>query len=170
MKACIKATNGIGRAAWVGGLALVLSNCYETVGGDRVQPFAPSSNPAEQARGKIQQNCAYEPATYFGVGTGHLQERCACYAAGVVKLMSKEELDYYSNYGLIPTLSKDKIRRREKTLRGGRRCPGVGWQVNQAENRKGGLELWRDERAIRITVGARDHDPLAVDREPALGE
>ncbi len=99
-------TRRIARIAWAGSLAL--SGCYETVGGDRTQPFAATSNPVEQARGKIQQTCAYEPASYFGVGVTNVQERCACYAAGVVKLMSKDELDYYANYGLIPTFSKDK--------------------------------------------------------------
>jgi hypothetical protein len=98
----------IARVAWAGWLTLALSGCYETVGGDRTQPFTATANPVEQARGKIQQTCAYEPASYFGVGATNVQERCACYAAGVVKLMSKDELDYYANYGLIPTLSKDK--------------------------------------------------------------
>jgi hypothetical protein len=103
----IKATRKIAFATWAG--ALALSGCYETVGGDRTQPFAATaSNLADQARGKIEQTCAYEPATYFGVGTTRMQERCACYAVGVVKLMSKEELDYYAAYGLIPTLSRDK--------------------------------------------------------------
>ena len=103
----IKKTRKIAFAAWAG--ALALCGCYETVGGDRTQPFAAApSNLADQARGKIEQTCAYEPATYFGVGTTRVQERCACYAAGVVKLMSKEELDYYAAYGLIPTLSRDK--------------------------------------------------------------
>jgi hypothetical protein len=103
-----KTTRRIARAAWAASLVLALSGCYETVGGDRTQPFAATSNLTEQARGKIQQTCAYEPASYFGVGTTNVQERCACYATGVVKLMSKEELDYYAAYGLIPTLSKDK--------------------------------------------------------------
>ena len=99
---------GAGHAVGASLLVLALGGCYETVGSDRVQPFAPTSNPAEQARGKIQQTCLYEPAKYFGVGTGNSQARCACYAAGVVKLMSNDEIDYYANYGLIPTLSKDK--------------------------------------------------------------
>jgi hypothetical protein len=104
----ITTTTGIARAALAGLLMLLLPGCYETVGGDRTQPFAATSNLPDQARTKIQQTCAYEPANYFGVGTSNMQERCACYAAGVVKLMSKEELDYFANYGLIPTLSKDK--------------------------------------------------------------
>jgi hypothetical protein len=103
-----KTTRKIVRFARAGLLVLALSGCYETVGGDRTQPFAATSNLTEQARGKIQQTCAYEPAKYFGVGTTNTQERCACYASGVVKLMSKDELDYYASYGLIPTLSKDK--------------------------------------------------------------
>jgi hypothetical protein len=110
---------GAGHAVGASLLVLALGGCYETVGSDRVQPFAPTSNPAEQARGKIQQTCAYEPATYFGVGTGNVEARCACYAAGVVKLMSKEELDYYSNYGLIPTLSKDKYEDVKKSCAAG---------------------------------------------------
>ncbi len=109
MKAHItKITTKIARLAWASGFALALSGCYETVGGDRTQSFAATSNPMEQARGKIQQTCAYEPANYFSVGASNMQERCACYASGVVKLMSKDEVDYYANYGLIPTLSKDK--------------------------------------------------------------
>ena len=108
MKAAAIKPRRIARVACAGGLLLALSGCYETVGGDRTQPFAATSNPVEQARGKIQQTCAYEPASYFGVGAANVQERCGCYAAGVVKLMSKDELDYYANYGLIPTFSKDK--------------------------------------------------------------
>ncbi|HLL27791.1 MAG TPA: hypothetical protein VKT73_09095 [Xanthobacteraceae bacterium] len=95
-------------AVLAGALSVVLHGCYETVGGDRTQSFAATSNLPDRARGKIQETCTYEPANYFGVGSPHMQERCACYAAGVVKIMSKEELDYYATYGLIPTLSKDK--------------------------------------------------------------
>jgi hypothetical protein len=116
----------IARVAWAGGLALALSGCYETVGGDRTQPFAATSNPMEQARGKIQQTCAYEPANYFGVGASNMQERCACYASGVVKLMSKDEIDYYANYGLIPTLSKDKYDDVKKRCAAGTTTPAPG--------------------------------------------
>ena len=116
----------IARVAWAGGLLLALSGCYETVGGDRTQPFAATSNPVEQARGKIQQTCAYEPASYFGVGAANVQERCGCYAAGVVKLMSKDELDYYANYGLIPTLSKDKYGEVKSRCAAGSNAPTPG--------------------------------------------
>jgi hypothetical protein len=105
-------------------VALALAGCNETVGANRTQPFAATSNPMEQARGKIQQTCALEPANYFGVGTGNVQERCACYASGVVKLMNKDELDYYANYGLIPTLSKDKYDEVKKTCVAGNPAPG----------------------------------------------
>jgi len=122
----IKATIGIGRAALAGMLALALCGCLETVGGDRVQPFAANANLAEQARGKIQQTCLYEPAKYFGVGTGNSQARCACYAAGVVKLMSNDEIDYYANYGLIPMLSKDKYEEVKKRCATGGDVPAPG--------------------------------------------
>jgi hypothetical protein len=108
-------------------VSLALSGCYETVGGDRTQPFAAtSSNLPDQARGEIEKTCAYEPAKYFGVGTTKVQERCACYASGVVKLMSKEELDYYASYGLIPTLSKDKYDDVKKRCAAGIDIPAPG--------------------------------------------
>ena len=126
MKAPAIKPRRIARVAWAGGLLLALSGCYETVGGDRTQPFAATANPVEQARGKIQQTCAYEPAGYFGVGAANVQERCGCYAAGVVKLMSKDELDYYANYGLIPTLSKDKYDDVKKRCAAGINAPAPG--------------------------------------------
>jgi hypothetical protein len=125
MKAHIAKTT-LGRLTLAGGLVLALSGCYETVGGDRTQPFAATSNPMEQARGKIQQTCAYEPANYFGVGASNMQERCACYASGVVKLMSKDEIDCYANYGLIPTLSKDKYDDVKKRCAAGTTPPAPG--------------------------------------------
>jgi hypothetical protein len=125
----------LARVALLGGFALALSGCYETVGGDRTQPFAANSNGVEQARVKIQQTCAYEPATYFGVGSSNMQERCACYASGVVKLMSKEELDYYANYGLIPTLSKDKYNEVKNRCAAGTATPAPG---DKPQKQKGG--------------------------------
>jgi hypothetical protein len=134
MKAHIAKTT-LGRLALAGGLVLALSGCYETVGGDRTQPFAATSNPMEQARGKIQQTCAYEPANYFGVGASNMQERCPCYASGVVKLMSKDEIDYYANYGLIPTLSKDKYDEVKKRCAVGTTPPAPG---DKPQKQKGG--------------------------------
>ena len=124
----------IARLAWVASFALC--GCYETVGGDRTQPFAAtSSNLTDQARGEIEKTCAYEPAKYFGVGTTKVQERCACYAAGVVKLMSKEELDYYATYGLIPTLSKDKYDEVKKRCLASSAAPAPG---DKTQKQKGG--------------------------------
>ena len=130
------ATKRIARAAIAGALVLVLCGCYETVGGDRTQPFAATANPVEQARGKIQQTCAYEPARYFGVGAANVQERCACYAAGVVKLMSKDELDYYATYGLIPTLSKDKYDEVKSRCAAGPNPPPPGGKPQKPKSRK----------------------------------
>jgi hypothetical protein len=132
----IKTTRKIVRTAWAGALALTLSGCYETVGGDRTQPFAATSNLTEQARGKIQQTCVYEPAKYFGVGTTNVQERCACYAMGVVKLMSKDELDYYANYGLIPTLSKDKYDEVKNRCAAGINVPAPGGKPQKQQSGK----------------------------------
>lgn len=137
MKArAIRTTRRIVRAAWAGWLALALSGCYETVGGDRTQPFAATSNLPDQARGKIRETCAYEPASYFGVGTANVQERCACYATGVVKLMSKEELDYYASYGLIPTLSKDKYDEVKKRCAAGIDIPAPGGKPQKQKSGK----------------------------------
>jgi hypothetical protein len=125
----------ITRLAWVASFALC--GCYETVGGDRTQPFAAaSSSLTDQARGKIEQTCAYEPATYFGVGTTKVQERCACYAAGVVKLMSKEELDYYAAYGLIPTLSRDKYNEVKSRCAAGIDVPAPAGKPQQQKSGK----------------------------------
>jgi hypothetical protein len=90
----------------------------------------------EQARGKIQQTCVYEPAKYFGVGTTNVQERCACYAMGVVKLMSKDELDYYANYGLIPTLSKDKYDEVKNRCAAGINVPAPGGKPQKQQSGK----------------------------------
>ena len=113
-----------------------LAGCYETVGGDRTQPFAATSNLTEQARGMVQQTCAYEPAKYFGVGTTNVQERCACYATGVVKLMNKDELDYYAAYGLIPTLSKDKYEEVKNRCAAGTNVPAPGDKPQKQKNGK----------------------------------
>jgi hypothetical protein len=125
----------VGRLILASGLGLALSGCYETVGGDRTQPFAATSNGVEQARGKIQQTCAYEPAKYFGVGSSNMQDRCACYASGVVKLMSKDELDYYASYGLIPTLSKDKYDEVKNRCAAGTTGPASG---DKPQKQRGG--------------------------------
>jgi len=111
----------------------------------------------EQACGKIQQTCAYEPANYFGVGASNMQERCAYYASGVVKLMSKDEIDYYANYGLIPTLSKDKYDEVKKRCAVGTTTPAPG----DKPQKKSGSHLAYD--FFRKPVPTfRDHAPGSI--------
>lgn len=74
----------------------------------------PSDASLAPVRAKIAQKCMYDPSKYFGVGTPNVSGRCECYAAGVSKLLSKEEIGYLNTYDKIPDISKDQFAKVQK--------------------------------------------------------
>lgn len=65
---------------------------------------AAKMNLAEQVRARLHGKCMNE---HGGVlrADDKLGKQCDCYAGAVVKSMSKDDQEFYSQYGVVPTLT-----------------------------------------------------------------
>jgi hypothetical protein len=106
--------------------SLVLFSAMEAAAQTRTKSATPSDASLAPVRAKIAQKCMYEPSRYFGVGTQNVTGRCECYAAGVSKLLSSEEIGYLNRYDKIPNISKDQFAKIQKACaEGGAPQPGA---------------------------------------------
>lgn len=96
----------------------------DAVAQTRAKAVAPKEASLAPVRAKIAQKCVSEPARYLGVGTQNVSARCDCYAAGVSKILSVEEIGYLNTYDKIPDISKDLFAKVQKAcLEGGKPQP-----------------------------------------------
>lgn len=61
----------------------------------------------DSVRADLRGNCLMEHGGLFGGGET-VTKQCDCYAAGIVKTMSRDDLDLYSQYKVLSTLSVAK--------------------------------------------------------------
>jgi hypothetical protein len=89
-------------------LPFALASCVETTG--TTQYFVPGSAPAakaggraDQVRAALENSCRGDSGTIFSDGA--IAKQCGCYATTMVKSMSKEDLEFYATYNVVPTLT-----------------------------------------------------------------
>jgi hypothetical protein len=73
------------------------------------QPSAASAKAAlsDSVRADLRGNCLMEYGGLFGGGE-KVTKQCDCYASGIIKTMSKDDLDLYAQYKVLSTLSVAK--------------------------------------------------------------
>jgi predicted metalloprotease len=57
-----------------------------------------------QVRARLLSECVTQHGKAFG-GNEKLEKQCDCFAGVVVKSMSKDDREFYSQYGVVPTLT-----------------------------------------------------------------
>ncbi len=97
--------------------ALALGACVETVGTQSATPPAkskPGQPPVgagnmsvDQVRVKLQEQCTTDAGDFIGLNA-QIKKGCECYGQTMSKAMGKEDLAFYSNYSVIPTLGNLK--------------------------------------------------------------
>ena len=116
---------GTFQAAFIGAaLSVLLSGCLATT--DNYVVYEPGTNermkvsaaksasatapakrsetkPAERLRAELKNICVVKHAGSPG-GREKTSRQCDCYAGGMLKTMGKNDLEYYAQYKLIPTL------------------------------------------------------------------
>lgn len=100
-------------------LALAVSACVDTVGTQSAVTSPPAkSKPGqppvgagnmnvEQVRKKLQDQCINDQGDFIGLNA-QIKKGCECYAQSMSKAMGKDDLTFYSNYSVIPTLGNLK--------------------------------------------------------------
>jgi hypothetical protein len=99
-------------------LALGVSACVDTVGTQSTTtapaktksgqpPVGAGNMSAEQVRKKLQDQCVNDQGDFIGLNT-QIKQGCECYAQNMSKAMGKDDLTFYSNYNVIPTLGNLK--------------------------------------------------------------
>ena len=105
------------RLALIGAaLALALAGCLETTSNNyavyepgttqraKAAPKVPAkSNPALSVRADLKNNCVVEHGGLLGGGE-KIARQCDCYAAGMVKTMGQNDIEFYAQYKVISTL------------------------------------------------------------------
>jgi hypothetical protein len=71
------------------------------------QPAAAKSAQSDSVRADLRGNCLMEHGGLLGAGET-VTKQCDCFASGIVKTMSKDDLDLYSQYKVLSTLSVAK--------------------------------------------------------------
>jgi hypothetical protein len=73
------------------------------------QPSAAAAKSAQtdSVRADLRGNCLMENGGLLGAGET-VTKQCDCYASGIVKTMSKDDLDLYAQYKVLSTLSVAK--------------------------------------------------------------
>jgi hypothetical protein len=112
--------NAVWRASAVVLLSVTLAACLETVGTPEVsatKPAAESSAKSEakagpadsvpQVRTRLVSECVNEHGKAFG-DNDKIEKQCDCFAGAVVKSMSKDDREFYSQYGVVPTLTASR--------------------------------------------------------------
>ena len=109
-------------------LAVALAGCLETTSNHYVvyepgtnqrakaEPKATARQPSaatakstlsDNVRADLRGNCLMEHGGLLGGGET-VTKQCDCYAAGIVKTMSKDDLDLYAQYKVLSTVSVAK--------------------------------------------------------------
>lgn len=99
-------------------LAAALSACVDTIGTQSAVTSAPKAKPGqppigagamslEQVRVKLQDQCVHDQGDFIGLNA-KIKTGCECYAQSMSKAMGKEDLAFYANYSVIPTLGNLK--------------------------------------------------------------
>lgn len=99
-------------------LALAVAACVDTLGTQSAAVTTPSA-PAktkpgqppvgagnlnlEGVRKKLQDQCVNDAGDFVGLNE-KIKKGCECYAQSMSKAMSKEDLNFYANYSVVPTL------------------------------------------------------------------
>ncbi len=68
---------------------------------------AGKSAPTDNVRAELRGNCLMEHGGLFGGGET-VTKQCDCYASGIVKTMSKDDLELYAQYKVLSTLGVAK--------------------------------------------------------------
>ena len=95
-----------------------LAACLETVGTPEVSATKPAAKPgpksataaspadgAAQVRARLLSECVSEHGKMIGVDKDKLEKQCDCFAGAVVKSMSKDDREFYTQYNVVPTLT-----------------------------------------------------------------
>lgn len=61
----------------------------------------------DQIQKKMQEQCVNDAGDFIGLNA-QIKKGCECYAQTMSKAMGKDDLAFYSNYGVIPTLGNLK--------------------------------------------------------------
>lgn len=97
-------------------LALAVSACVDTVSQSAPTPgkTKPGQPPVgagnmslDQIQKKMQEQCVNDAGDFIGLNA-QIKKGCECYAQTMSKAMGKDDLAFYSNYGVIPTLGNLK--------------------------------------------------------------
>jgi hypothetical protein len=94
-------------------LAMAVSACVDTVGTQSTTtpgktkpgqpPIGAGNLSPEQVRAKMQDQCINDQGDFIGLNA-QIKKGCECYSQSMSKAMGKEDLAFYGNYGVIPTL------------------------------------------------------------------
>jgi hypothetical protein len=117
--------------------AVALSGCA-----DNTKPQQPGANasadtsiPASKAR--VAKLCLSDPGRSFGEGNA-TPARCDCYADGVVKVLSKDQLGYLATYNEVPFNTADDYDKiKDRCLSGGNIADSAA-DKKAASKKKGG--------------------------------
>jgi hypothetical protein len=61
------------------------------------------ARPAQDVRARLESQCIDESGAIIRTDE-KIGKQCGCYASTMMKSMSKEDLDFFSTYGVVPTL------------------------------------------------------------------
>lgn len=98
-------------------LSLGLAACLETFSSPEYSPTASrtaKANTSDQVRQRLRSECLRDEGQVFRP-SGDVSKQCECYADGVARSMSRDDLAFYAQYGVIPTLTAarpEDVRRR----------------------------------------------------------
>ncbi|MEX2127206.1 MAG: hypothetical protein WD871_03060 [Xanthobacteraceae bacterium] len=89
-------------------MPVMLAACFETAGTPQYSvpgttPAAGGANVSQQVRAKLESRCIDDSGVIFRADEKTTRQ-CGCYASAMAKSMSKDDLDFFANYGVVPTL------------------------------------------------------------------
>lgn len=91
-------------------LAFALSACIQTLDLPKtLQPRTAPERPittAEHVRVALLDQCIHESSNFLRSNKDTVTKQCSCYASAVAKAMSKDEIAYFANYRVVPTLTR----------------------------------------------------------------
>jgi hypothetical protein len=88
---------------------VALAACFETTGSQ--QYFVPEASRTaaagkapEPVRAKLESTCIDESGVIFRTDE-KITKQCGCYASAMMKSLTKDDLEFFATYGVVPTLS-----------------------------------------------------------------
>lgn len=105
--------------------SVIVAACLETTGNNNYVVYEPGttqraksaskqtpaaaakSSLGDNVRADLRSNCLLEHGGLFGGGET-VTKQCDCYATGILKTMSKDDLELYAQYKVLSTLSVAK--------------------------------------------------------------